>query len=185
MNKTITTAQSDQDLQQILDLQKRNQTNNIAADVQQSQGFVTFVYDIEQMRQMAAAAPQIIAKIDDIVIGYALTTIPEIGRDIAFFKPMFDLMDGLTWQDKPISSFRYYAMGQICVADGHRGQGIFDDLYAKHKELLSTQYDLCVTEVAVRNTRSMRAHERIGFETIHTYRDDSDLWNVVLWDFRK
>ena len=93
-------------------------------------------------------------------------------------------MNGLTWQNKPIGSQRYYAMGQVCVAEGYRGQGVFDGLYAKHKELLSGQYDLCVTEIAVRNTRSIRAHERVGFQTIHTYTDDSELWNVVLWDFR-
>jgi ribosomal protein S18 acetylase RimI-like enzyme len=181
---TITTAQSDDDLLQILALQQLNQTNNIDADVQQSQGFVTFVYDIAQMRTMAAAAPQIIAKDGDRVVGYALTTVSAVGQDIALFKPMFDLMDGLTWHNQPISNQRYYAMGQVCVAESYRGQGIFDALYSKHKELLAGRYDLCITEIAVRNTRSMRAHERVGFQTIHTYRDQSDLWNVVLWDFR-
>ncbi len=181
---TITTTQSDDDLLQILALQQRNQTNNIDAQVQQSQGFVTFVYDMAQMRTMAAAAPQIIAKNGDRVVGYALTTVPAVGQDIALFKPMFDLMGSLKWHNEPISSQRYYAMGQICVAEDYRGQGVFDALYAKHKELLSGQFDLCVTEIAVRNTRSIRAHERVGFQTIHTYRDDSDLWNVVIWDFR-
>jgi hypothetical protein len=32
-------------------------------------------------------------------------------------------------------------------------------------------YDLCVTEIATRNRVSVRAHARVGFETLSTYRD--------------
>ena len=80
---------------------------------------------------------------------------------------------------------QYYAMGQICVAEGYRGMGIFDGLYAKHKENLSARFELCVTEIAKRNTRSLAAHKRVGFEIIHEYYDTiyPELWEVVAWDF--
>jgi RimJ/RimL family protein N-acetyltransferase len=89
----------------------------------------------------------------------------------------------LDWQGKQIQDYRFYVMGQICVAESHRGQGVFDGLYNAHKRLLSADFDLCVTEVATRNTRSSRAHERVGFRTIHTYQDHTDVWNVVVWDW--
>jgi hypothetical protein len=97
---------------------------------------------------------------------------------------MFDIISGLEYDGKPLSEQRYYVMGQICVAQTHRGQGIFDGLYAEHKRQLSGEFDLCVTEIAVRNTRSTRAHERVGFRTIHTHEDHIDLWNIVAWDWR-
>jgi len=41
-----------------------------------------------------------------------------------------------------------------------------------------------VTEIATRNHRSNNAHKRVGFVTINTFRDETDEWNVVAWDFR-
>ncbi len=64
----------------------------------------------------------------------------------------------------------------------YRGQGVFDLLYAHHRQLFARQYDFVITEIATRNQRSQRAHERVGFETINTYRDELDEWNVVVMD---
>jgi RimJ/RimL family protein N-acetyltransferase len=66
----------------------------------------------------------------------------------------------------------------------HRGSGVFDALYAEHRAQYADRYDLLVTEVATRNTRSMRAHERVGFRTLHTYRDATDEWALIAWDWR-
>lgn len=74
-------------------------------------------------------------------------------------------------------------MGQICVAEGYRGQGIVDKLYASHRELYSKKFDFCLTEVSTSNARSMKAHERIGFKTIHTFTDATDEWNILLWNW--
>ena len=179
----ITIAKTEDDLHRILVLEAQNLTKNISEAVQKDQGFVTFQYSYQQMKAMADVAPQIIAKDGDEVVGYALTTLPSLGEAIPMFAPMFTLLQKLSWNNQPVYDYRFYAMGQICVADGYRGQGIFDAMYAKHKEILSENYDLCITEVAIRNARSMRAHERVGFKTIHTYEDSADIWNVVVWDW--
>ena len=54
-------------------------------------------------------------------------------------------------------------MGQICIDKPWRGRGLFDQLYAAHRQHLSGRYDCCITEVATRNGRSMSAHLRVGF----------------------
>ncbi len=76
-------------------------------------------------------------------------------------------------------------MGQICVAEGYRGTGIFDGLYRTLTNTYRGRYDFTVTEVAQRNTRSLRAHERIGFRTLHTYSDATagEIWRVIVLDF--
>jgi len=74
-------------------------------------------------------------------------------------------------------------MGQVCVAAPYRGKGVFDLLYNQHKAAFSHKYDFVITDIATRNTRSMRAHARIGFKKIHTYRDELDEWDTVLWDW--
>jgi hypothetical protein len=56
-------------------------------------------------------------------------------------------------------------------------------LYEEHKRLFRKEYDFVITEISTINKRSIAAHKKIGFKTIHTYRDALDEWNVVLWDW--
>lgn len=180
---TYTTAQSDEDLRQIMALQRQNLYKNTPATYQQDQGFTTVEHSFEVLKQMNEALPQIIAKDGDTLAGYALVMPRTFGQLVPELVPMFDIVAELDWQGKRIGDYRFYVMGQICVAESHRGQGIFDGLYTAHKEHFSPDFELCVTEVAVRNTRSQRAHERVGFRTIYTYEDYTDVWNVVVWDW--
>jgi len=184
MSITYTTAKTGADLRQILALQSQNLYKNTPVEYQQDQGFTTVEHSFEVNKQMNEALPQVIAKENDTLVGYALVMPRTLGQLVPELVPMFTIVSNLKWQEKLIGDERFYVMGQICVAQSHRGQGIFDGLYAAHKANLSTDFDLCITEVAVRNVRSMRAHERVGFRTIHTYQDHADLWNVVVWDWR-
>jgi RimJ/RimL family protein N-acetyltransferase len=78
----------------------------------------------------------------------------------------------------------FYVMGQICIDRSYRGLGLFDDLYGAHRENLRSRYDRVVTEVAIRNARSMRAHLRVGFREILRYSDATDDWSVIAWDWK-
>ena len=57
-------------------------------------------------------------------------------------------------------------------------------MYEHHKKIYQHQFDLLVTEISANNPRSQKAHEKVGFKTIHNYRDDIDEWNVVVWDWQ-
>jgi RimJ/RimL family protein N-acetyltransferase len=52
-------------------------------------------------------------------------------------------------------------------------------------EAYRDRYDFTVTEVAARNTRSLRAHERAGFRTLQVYPDATtgEDWHVIVLDF--
>jgi len=58
---------------------------------------------------------------------------------------------------------------------------VFDLLYRAHRERLRGSFDCVVTEVSVRNGRSLRAHLRIGFEELERYRDATDEWVLLIW----
>src|SRR5690606_9982476 len=129
-------------------------------------------------------APQIIAVEDEKVVGYALVMLKEFGGMIPVLVPMFTMFEKLSLEGNPLNSYNYYVMGQICIADSHRGQGIFDKLYQKHKQVYSHKFELCLTEVSTSNRRSMKAHERVGFRTLHTFTDETDTWNILSWDWK-
>lgn len=178
-----TTVSTDHQLQQILQLQQENLRTNISAETQQQQGFVSLQHTLPVLKLMHDIAPSVIALDNDQLAGYALTMPRECRNIIPDLEPMFQSFDQTPWKGRLLSEYDFYVMGQICVAEAWRGQGIFDALYQQHRISYGNEYDCLVTEIATRNLRSMRAHERVGFKTIHIHQDELDEWAVVLWDW--
>lgn len=179
-----TTVTSEDELTQILFLQQGNLGNALSAEDIQSDGFVTLSYTIDSLKQMHALSPSVIIKTGSSVVAYALV-VPKEGRKVfPPLEPMFQHLEDIIYQDQPLTARPFYIMGQICIAKGYRGKGLFDLLYLKHKELFQHRYPFVLTDISIRNQRSLRAHHRIGFKTIKTYRDELDEWAVVLWDWR-
>ena len=182
----ITTTKTDDDLRGLLALQQRNQVKNVPIEVQQEQGFVTLTYTFEQMKRMHDAAPSVIAKDGDEVVAYAITAVPEVRNDVPELTVLFELIDTLPYQGKPLAQYLYYVVGQVCVGAGYRGQGVFDALYAHHKALFQDKYRLFITDISARNVRSLRAHERVGFRSVHSFHEPTanETWEVVVWDWQ-
>jgi GNAT superfamily N-acetyltransferase len=171
---TVGLAEGDRDFEGILALQR-------ASRAPTSDGFVTVEHTLDTLRAMHALAPSVVARDrDGQIAGYALVMPQETRALVPIIEPMFALIETLAWARPPK---RWYVMGQVAVAPAHRGTGIFDALYAEHRARYRERFDAVITEVATRNTRSMRAHQRIGFRTLTTYRDATDEWAVIAWDW--
>jgi len=180
-------AQTDDDLRGILALQQANSVRTLPPDVQQTQGFVTLQYTLEQMQQLHKLGPSVIAKDGDRVVGYAITATPEARPLIPELASLFAQIDELQYDDQPLNNLSYYVMGQVCVADGYRGQGLFDALYQHHRTVYSGDFRLLITDISARNTRSIRAHERVGFRPLKHFHEPGagETWIVVAWDFQQ
>lgn len=179
----FTTVSTPKEVSQILDLQAENHVSTVSPAVAQEQGFVTVKHNLEVLQRMNDAAPSIIAKAGDDLAGYALVMPRSFAIDIPILQPMFDLLNSLSWKGQALRDDpRWFVMGQICVAKAYRGMGVFDGMYQKMKEVYHRDYDFVITEIAERNTRSIRAHERVGFQTLHTFSDPvaGEDWRVVI-----
>ena len=179
-----TTVKTTSELQQIIQLQQNNIAANITPTELQEQGFVTVVHTIEVLQQMHALQPGVIVKAGDIVVGYALVMPLAFRGFVPELEPMFEKLQTLHYHNQPLGNYRFYIMGQICIAKQHRGKSVFDMLYQHHKILFEKDFDFVLTEIATRNHRSLRAHARIGFKQINTYTDATDEWSVVVWDWK-
>ncbi len=182
----FTTVSTTDEIRAIVELQAANLPAALTSEMMASQGFVTVRHDFDVLRRMNDVAPAIIAKADSAVVGYALVMPREFGPSVPILRPLFEMLGGLSWKgvwlrDHP----RWFVMGQVCIADGYRGQGIFDGLYREMAERYGDRYDFTVTEVAGRNTRSLRAHARVGFQELHVYADaiTGEEWHVIVLDF--
>ncbi len=179
--KTVDTTR---ELQQILELQQLYLAGHNSSVEEKEQGFVTVHHTPGKLQQLHDLSPSVIVKDGEEVIAYALVMLNEAGDLIPELFSMFEMFKTLSWKDKPLHHYRYYVMGQVCVHKPYRGQGVFEMLYQKHKEVMQNNYDFVITEIATRNTRSIRAHEKVGFQTVHRFSDAKEEWEVVLWDWR-
>ncbi|MGG6229853.1 N-acetyltransferase family protein [Tenacibaculum sp. SDUM215027] len=173
----FTTASNQTDLLQILELQQQNLPENLSEITKKEQGFVTVHHDLELLQKMNDVHPHIIAKSNDVVVGYALSMSKVFRNDIPILIPMFDEIDSTSKG----SSF-YVLMGQICIDKNFRGKGVFRGLYAKMKEEFSGLYDCIITEVDEENTRSVNAHKAIGFKTLKIYTNSNHNWEIIYLD---
>jgi hypothetical protein len=174
------------EVRQILDLQAENLASALLPETIASQGFVTVRHDPPVLHRMNEVAPAIVAKASSRVVGYALVMPRGFATEVPILRPLFEMLDTLSWRDVPLrGNPRWFVMGQICIAAGYRGMGIFDGLYGKMAETYGARFDFTVTEVAARNRRSLRAHARVGFQTLHVYADATtdEEWHVIALDF--
>ena len=180
-----TTGNSKNDLEGILDLQKRNLASSLTEGEIQNEGFVTVDHSYQQLEGLNAHEKHIIAKDNEKVIGYLLAMTKQSRLDIPVLIPMFELFDTISYNNKKISGYNYLVVGQVCIDKAYRGQGILDHCYETYRQHYSTKYDFAITEIATTNSRSLKAHKRIGFKEINIYiSPDQTEWSVVLWDWK-
>lgn len=127
---------------------------------------------------MNNAFPHTIAIHNNKVIGYALSMLPSFSDEIDILKPMFYEIA------KVINVNKFLVMGQICLEKEYRGKGVFKGLYKKMvKFSKAAGYSKIITEIDSLNTRSLRAHEKIGFKIIKNYKSGTKNWVIVVLDF--
>jgi ribosomal protein S18 acetylase RimI-like enzyme len=181
---TTRKIQNTDQINQLLTLQQKNLKKNISFQEMEAEGFVTVEHNFEKLKAMNEALPQIIALQNDKVVGYALSMPLSFKNIIPELTPLCELLEGINFKNKKLSAYNYYIMGQICIDKSVRGMGVFQKLYDQHAIEFAGKFDFVVTEVSINNKRSMRAHEKVGFKTIHEYFDpeNNDTWAVVLWE---
>ena len=181
MEKLIyTTANSDKDFRDILNLQQANLSKSISKTEAFEQGFVTLKHDLDLLQKMNHPYPHILVKYGDKVVGYALVMLRALEKTIPLLVPLFDSINQLNYKGQSLRDSNYFIMGQICIAKVWRGKGIFYKLYENMAKQMKPHFDYIITEVAARNKRSLRAHLKAGFEQIHEHDDDGETWIVVL-----
>jgi hypothetical protein len=181
-----TSSQDDNDLKGILNLQKNNLARNLHQEEIESQGFVTVLHRLEDLQKMNAIEQHIIARDNDTVVAYLLAMTEKSKFDIPVLVPMFELFESIEYKTKLLSKYHYMVVGQVCVDKRYRGQGVLDKCYDLYIDKFRGRYDFAVTEIATSNLRSLNAHKRIGFKTIHEYTaPDGERWAIVLLEWTK
>jgi ribosomal protein S18 acetylase RimI-like enzyme len=185
MEVVIKRVSDNDELVGIAQLQTLNLRKNIDSDTALSQGFLTAEYTLAYLKTMHDASPSIIAKDGDKVVGYALVATKEVRDGHDLMADLFNVIDTKTYKGQLLKEVNYVVVGQLCVGEGYRGQGLVKRLYDYYRDCLSSEYEYLITDVAQANTRSLNAHKKSGFEVIDTLVYGGIGWDIVLWDWRK
>ena len=181
----ITLARKDYQLKQILELQRANVIDSVDEETARGQGFVTATHDIELLKAMTASAASVIAIEGRRVLGYCLAMTREFGDSVPVLTPLFERQDAIVHRGKRLGESGYLVMGQICVAEQARGGKLADRMYKYLRGCYHLRFPYCVTAIDARNTRSLRVHERIGFEELaHFTAPDGRDWIMIIWNWQ-
>ena len=166
---------SDKELSEILELQHKNLFENVSKEDREEHGFVTVKHTLEILKAMNIVCPHTIVKHEDKVVGFALSMTKDFAEDIEVLKPMFYEISKL------VSDEKYIVMGQICIDKDFRKQGIFKGLYEFMKTVICLNtFDVIITEIDIKNVRSLNAHESVGFEGLKDFQAGDKNWRIVL-----
>ncbi|MDO1446158.1 GNAT family N-acetyltransferase [Rhodocytophaga aerolata] len=169
-------------IHQIVELQQQNLAGNLTDEQKRSQGFVTLVHTDNVLQRMNNTEPSIIALDENKIAGYCLAMTESFAEEFPDLQPMYQEITRMQ-AENTLPAKPYITIGQVCVAQEYRGQGVFDSLYEAFKKQFSQRYAFAVTEVSARNQRSLQAHKRVGFTVIHTHPGGD--WLTVLWDWSR
>lgn len=167
-------ALNDAELLQILQLQQANLYDHLSPETREREGFLKVRHNLPLLQKMQAAGPQIVALQGGELAGYALCMHPSQEADIPELQPLFAFLRKTLPED-----FDFRVMGEVCVAAAYRRQGHFRKLY---ETLRAAVHPLpIITEIASVNTRSMAAHQAIGFRKLGSHQETGLGWEVVIW----
>ena len=167
-------ASSDVELKQILELQKGNLPKNLTQEEMEREGFLTIEHSFLLLKEMNELCNHTLAVAEGKIIGYALSMHPYFCKRISVLEPMFAEINKVISKNTD-----YCVMGQICISKDYRGQGVFKGLYEAMRNFIAPDFSKIITEVDIKNKRSLRAHRKIGFKELKRYVDGDKEWSLI------
>ena len=180
---TIQLASSAEEMKEVLALQQANLRKNISQEEAESQGFLMAEYDLDFLELLNQQSPGILAKDGEKVVGYSLVALPETAGHHPLLADLVENIERCVFDGKPVKD--YAIVAQLCVSKEYRGQDLVQKLYGSFRDHYANRYTYCVTDVAQANHRSLKAHQKRGFQVIDTLAYGGIGWNIVLWDWNK
>ena len=176
------TSAKTENLSGILSLQQENLAQNRSLEDIQKEGFVTVVHSMRSLKKICGPfAHSVALDENNKVVGFALVMLKEYRNEIEILKPLFNLIDNLSFNHIRLQNSPYFVMGQVCVAKNVRKQGVFSKLYAHLIEATKKDFDYIITEISSKNQPSLKAHAALGFKLLHQHKSPSgEEWNVVI-----
>ncbi len=145
------------DYDQILRLQTANFIANLTEE-ERKQGFLSAQFTPEQTARIAEDLGTMIALVDDQVAGFLCAFRKDFQTGSPVIAKMLQSYDRLKFDGRPLSAYKSYIYGPVCIAREYRGRGLLRGLYEAQKKDLAGKFDIGVAFVSRSNPHSLSAH---------------------------
>src|SRR6185503_17632179 len=111
------------DYPQILKLQSANFIVNLAVE-ERKEGFLSAQFSAAQTAAIAEDLGTMVAVVDDQVAGFLCAFRNEFQTGSPVIAKMLESYDRLFFGDRPLSSFKSYIYGPVCIGRDYRRRGL-------------------------------------------------------------
>ena len=141
----------------ILRLQTANYIANLSIE-NRTEGFLSAEFTPEQIAAIAEDLGIIVALEGEAVAGYLCAFRNEFNHGSPVLAKMFESYERLQLEGKPLSSYKSYVYGPVCIGRDYRKRGLLRGLYEAQKKDLAKGYEIGVAFVSRDNPNSLQAH---------------------------
>ena len=155
------------DLEGILKLQSENQISQggtLSAELSRS-----------QIEEMMTDMPQIVAYINDEIVGFLLTTSQAANR-----KRQVPIVDAMFTSYTPANTDSYI-YGPVCVSQSQRGKGLAQMMF--NELLYRAPNREGILFIKSDNESSLRAHEKMGLKKVSSFNFNTAEFHVFSYLF--
>lgn len=168
-----------QDFPAILKIQSANYIHNLSLE-ERKEGFLSAEFTHEQIAAMAGDLGIIVASDASAILGYLCGFRREFNHGSPVIARMLETYDRAWFDGKPLSSYRSFIYGPVCVDRAHRGRGLLRGLYEALNREVAGQFEVGVAFVARDNSHSLRAHVAgLGMVEVGDFEVEGKLYAIL------
>ncbi len=141
----------------VVRLNEANFIANLSIE-ERKQGFLSALFSLEQTARVAEDLGTMVAVIDGQVVGFLCAFRKEFDSGSPVIAEMLRCYERLTLEGRPLSAFKSYIYGPVCIGREHRRRGLLRGLYEAQKKDLTGQFEIGVAFVSRANPHSLSVH---------------------------
>jgi len=138
-------------------LNEENFIANLSA-MERKQGFLSALFSLEQTARIAEDLGTRVAVVDGQVVGFLCAFRKEFDTGSPVIAKMLESYDRLGFEGRPLSAFKSYIYGPVCIGRDYRGRGLLRGLYQAQKADLAGRFEIGIAFVSRDNPHSLSAH---------------------------
>lgn len=171
------------DFESLVLLQNANLASNLPAGERQS-GFLSVGFSAEQFAAMNDNFAVVVAVQQEQVKAFLCASTVEFNQAVALPAAMIARFPRAKYQGQALSRSSVCIVGPVCIDQSLRGQGVLSRLYDCFFAIAPKEFDIAVVFVSADNLASIKAHEKLGLETIDEFEFNSARYFIMARRFR-
>lgn len=173
-----------QDIPIILELQKKNLLKNLEPQDQQD-GFLSIEYSDDQIEHMNQEIGIFIAQENNHLAGYLIAQTMDFALQSPLIATMVKRFPAVQYHGRPLSEYKTFIYGPVCIDKQSRGQGVIEGLYGIMIKTLQSQYDVGAAFVSEKNPRSLYAHrDKLRMTVVDEFEYNGQRYNTLVFGVR-